>query len=110
MPYVPDRGHVVWLNLDPTLGHEQAGRRPVIVLSPAFYNRRSGLALAAPVTSKVKAYPFEVPVPAGLSISGVILADHVRSMDWQSRRAEFICALPVETIAEVLARTRTLLT
>lgn len=110
MPYVPDRGDVIWLNLDPTLGHEQAGRRPVVVLSPALYNRRSGLALAAAVTSKVKAYPFEVPIPAGMSISGVILADHVRSMDWQSRRAEFICALSAETIAEALARTRTLLT
>lgn len=109
MAYVPDRGHVVWLNLDPTLGHEPAGRRPVVVLSPAFYNKKSGLLLAAPITSKAKAYPFEVPVPPVLPVTGVILADHVRSLDWNCRQAEFLCSLPSATVDETLARTRTLL-
>lgn len=109
MAYVPDRGHVVWLSLDPTLGHEQAGRRPVLVLSPAIYNTKSGLVLAAPVTSKVKSYPFEVPLPPSLPITGVILSDHVRSLDWNSRQAEFVCSLPSSTVDEALARTRSLL-
>jgi mRNA interferase MazF len=109
MVYVPDRGHVVWLDLDPTLGHEQAGRRPALILSPALYNKRSGLALAAPVTSRAKAYPFEVPIPAGLPVTGVILSDHVRSLDWSSRQAAFLCSLPPATVDEALARTRTLL-
>ena len=109
MPYLPDRGHVVWLTLDPTLGHEQAGRRPVVVLSPAFYNKKSGLVLAAPVTSKAKSYPFEVPLPPGLPVAGVILADHVRSLDWNLRQAVFLCSLPSATVDETLARTRTLL-
>ena len=109
MAYVPDRGHVVWLNLDPTLGHEQAGRRPVVVLSPASYNKKAGLLLAAPVTSKAKSYPFEVPLPPALPVTGVILADHVRSLDWNSRQAEFLCSLPSATVDETLARTRTLL-
>lgn len=109
MAYVPDRGHVVWLSLDPTLGHEQAGRRPVLVLSPAFYNKKSGLVLAAPVTSKAKSYPFEVPLPPSLPITGVILSDHVRSLDWNSRQAEFLCSLPPATVDEALARTRSLL-
>lgn len=109
MAYVPDRGHVVWLNLDPTLGHEQAGRRPVVVLSPAVYNKKSGLVLAAPVTSKAKSYPFEVPLPPALPVTGVILADHVRSLDWNSRQAEFLCSLPSATVDETLARTRALL-
>lgn len=109
MPYVPDRGHVVWLTLDPTLGHEQAGRRPVVVLSPALYNKKSGLVLVAPVTSKAKSYPFEVPVPPGLPVTGVILADHVRSLDWSLRQAVLLCSLPTATVDETLARTRTLL-
>ncbi len=63
--YVPDRGEAVWITLDPQAGHEQAGRRPALVLSPAAYNRRVGLALFCPITSQVKGYPFEVPLPAG---------------------------------------------
>lgn len=80
--YVPDRGDLVWLSFDPQAGREQAGRRPAVILSPASYNRSSGLALAVPVTSHVKGYPFEVPIPAGMRISGVILADHLKSVDW----------------------------
>ena len=96
----PDRSHLVWLSLDPQSGHEQAGRRPALVLSPASYNRAVGLALCCPVTSRAKGYPFEVPLPAGLPVSGVVLADHVKCLDWRSRRAEYIG----ETHEEVVRR------
>jgi mRNA interferase MazF len=102
--YVPDRGDVVWISFDPQLGHEQAGRRPAVVLSLVVYNRGSGLAIMVPVTSHTKGYPFEVPLPAGLPIRGVVLADHLKSFDWRERRAERICALPEETVQQVLQR------
>src|SRR5207247_3604876 len=92
--YVPDRGDAVWITLDPQAGHEQAGRRPALVLSPAAYNGRVGLALLCPITGQVKAYPFEVPLPAGLSVAGVVLADQVNNLDWRSRKAARIGAIP----------------
>ena len=82
--YVPRRGDIVWLSFTPQAGHEQAGRRPALVLSPSAYNRKVGLALFCPVTSRVKGYPFEVTVPKGLSVAGVVLADQVKSLDWQA--------------------------
>ncbi|MEO8726229.1 MAG: endoribonuclease MazF [Acidobacteriaceae bacterium] len=85
-PYIPDGGDIVWLDFDPQAGHEQAGRRPALVLSPAGYNSRAGLAVTCPITSRVKGYPFEVPVNAG-EIQGVVLADQVRSLDWRVRNA-----------------------
>ena len=94
MTYVPEQGHAIWLTFDPQAGHEQAGRRPAVVLTPAAYNRKTGLILACPVTSKVKAYPFEVSLPAGLPISGVVLADQAKSADWRARQATYICELP----------------
>jgi mRNA interferase MazF len=106
---VPERGEAVWISLNPQAGHEQAGRRPALVLSPASYNGKVGLALLCPITGQVKGYPFEVPVPVGLAISGVILADQVKSLDWRVRRAERICVLPESTVAEVLAKLMTLL-
>ena len=81
MSYVPRRGDLVWLSFDPQAGHEQAGRRPAFVLSPEAYNRKTGLFLACPVTSKEKGYPFEVSLPSGLQVSGVILADQLKSLD-----------------------------
>jgi mRNA interferase MazF len=107
--YLPDRGHALWLSLSPTLGHEQGGRRPVVVLSPGFYNKRSGLLVACPITSRAKGYPFEVPIPPGLAISGVVLADQVRSLDWKARDIVRIGILPLELVEEILARSRTLL-
>jgi len=107
--YVPDRGHAIWLAFDPQAGHEQAGRRPAIVLSPVAYNRRIGLLLACPVTSQAKGYPFEVALPGGLSISGVTLSDHVRSVDWRARQAAFICQVPESTVLEITAKLSTLL-
>ena len=107
--FVPDGGELVWLTFDPQAGHEQAGRRPALVLSPKSYNHKSGLALVCPVTSQIKGYPFEVPVPAGCSVNGVILADHVKSLDWKARRAERITRVPLPTLNEVLARLAPLL-
>lgn len=84
--HVPRRGDLVWLHFDPQTGHEQAGRRPALVLSPESYNRRVGLAIFCPVTSQAKGYPFEVGLPYGGHVSGVILSDQVKSLDWRARR------------------------
>lgn len=102
--FVPTRGDAVWLDFDPQAGHEQRGRRPAVVLSPRAYNSKVGLALLCPITSQQKGYPFEVAIPAKLPVSGVVLSDQVKSLDWQVRNAELICALPAETIAEILAK------
>jgi len=106
---VPDTGDFAWLTFDPQAGREQAGRRPALVLSPAIYNGKSGLALVCPITSQVKGYPFEVAVPAGHGATGVILADHVKSVDWKARRAERAGRCPDETVDEVRARLAPLL-
>jgi len=107
--YVPNSGDLIWLTFDPQAGREQSGRRPALVLSPAVYNAKSGLALVCPVTSRVKGYPFEVALPPALPVSGVILADHLKSVDWKERRALFAGRLPAEILAEVLARLAPLL-
>jgi mRNA interferase MazF len=107
--YVPQRGEAIWISLNPQAGHEQAGRRPGVVLSPASYNGKVGLALCCPITSQVKGYPFEVLLPEGLEVSGVVLSDQMKTLDWRARRAEFICELPEPTVMEVLAKSRTLL-
>ncbi len=107
--YVPQRGDVVWITLNPQAGHEQAGRRPAVVLSPRNYNSKTGLAILCPITSQVKGYPFEVPLPSGLPVTGAILSDQVKSLDWRARNTELICALPAETSSEVLEKLLTLL-
>jgi len=89
MSYVPRRGDLVWISFDHQAEHEQAGRRPAFVLSPESYNRKTGLFLACPISSKLKGYPFEVPLPDGLDVSGVILADQIKSLDWKAREAAF---------------------
>jgi mRNA interferase MazF len=99
----------VWLSFEPQAGHEQSGRRPALVLSPAAYNGRVGLAILCPITSQVKGYPFEVAVPPGTRLGGVVLADQVRSLDWRVRNAEFIVALPAATVADVLGKLGTLI-
>jgi mRNA interferase MazF len=109
MTYVPDQGHAVWFTFDPQAGHEQAGRRPAIVLTPAAYNRKTGLVLVCPVTSHAKGYPFEVSLPDGLPISGVVLVDQVKSADWRARQAAFICELPPAILPDVLAKLSALL-
>ncbi|MBC7962311.1 MAG: endoribonuclease MazF [Steroidobacteraceae bacterium] len=109
MPYTPERGDIVWLTFTPQAGHEQAGRRPALVLSPGAYNRKVGLAIFCPITSQVKGYPFEVAVPQGLPVGGVILSDQVKSLDWKARKAEFVCKLPDSLLTTVLKRLGTLL-
>lgn len=102
--YVPERGDVVWISMDPQAGHEQAGRRPALVLSPAAYNRKTGLALLCPITSQVKGYPFEVPLPPGLPVKGVALADQVKSLDWRARNVTKFSRVPAEVLVRVLER------
>ena len=102
--YVPDRGHLVWLSFDPQAGREQAGRRPALILSPAAYNGRAGLALACPITTQIKGYPFEVLLEFDLPIRGVVLADHLKSLDWRARHAEFAGVVAAEVLLEVSAR------
>ncbi len=109
MAYYPKRGDVIWMTFDPQSGREQAGHRPALVLSPEIYNRRSGLAIVCPITSRSKGYPYEVAIPNNLQASGVILADHAKSADWQTRDAAFICALPHQVIEEVLLKLNTLI-
>lgn len=108
-PYIPQRGDVVWIMLNPQAGHEQAGRRPAVVLSPGVYNGKVGLALFCPITTQVKGYPFEVLIPSGLPVSGAILSDQVKSLDWRARKAELICSLPLRTMSEVLSKLQPLL-
>ncbi len=95
------RGDLVWLNLTPQAGHEQRGRRPAIVLSPESYNRKTGLAIACPITNQVKGYPFEVALPPDSPIAGVVLSDHVRSIDWKARKAEAAGTASDDVVAEV---------
>lgn len=109
MVYVPERGDVIWITLNPQAGHEQAGRRPAVVLSPAAYNGKVGLAILCPITRQVKGYPFEVQIPRGLAVGGVILTDQVKSLDWRAREAELAGRLPIATVVEVLQKLNTLL-
>ena len=109
MVYVPERGDAVWLSFNPQTGHEQAGRRPAIVISPLAYNRKVGLALFCPITNQAKGYPFEVLITGTPKVSGVVLSDQIKSLDWQARNAEFITKLPPALISEVISKARTLL-
>jgi mRNA interferase MazF len=106
---VPDVGDIVWLEFDPQAGHEQAGRRPALVLSPAQYNRKSGLALCCPITKQIKGYPFEVALDGAADATGVVLADQVRSLDWRARRARAKGRAAGTVIEDVAARIRTLI-
>jgi len=107
--YVPGIGDLIWLNFSPQLGREQAGRRPAVVLSPRIYNQNAGLVIACPVTSKAKGYPFEVPMPARARIRGVILADHLKSLDWRQRQAQKAGKIPAATLGQLRATIATLL-
>jgi mRNA interferase MazF len=111
LKYIPDRGDVVRINFDPQAGHEQVKVRPALVLSPLAYNKRLSLALCCPITSNSKGYTssWEVVIPANLAVSGVILSDQVKSLDWKERKAKYICTLPSDVVIEVLAKLNTLL-
>jgi mRNA interferase MazF len=106
--YCPRRGDVVWVSFNPQKGHEQAGLRPALVISPEAYNRKVGLALMCPITSQEKGYPFEVALPDGLKASGVVLADQVKSLDWKARGVKFACTVPEAVFREVKAKLETL--
>jgi mRNA interferase MazF len=99
MSYVPNRGDIVWMNFTPQAGHEQKGTRPVLILSPEKYNRKTGLAVCCPITSNAKGYPFEVVV-SGEKISGVALSDHLKNLDWKIRKAKFIERASQEAVDE----------
>ena len=101
--YTPQRGDVVWLDFQPQTGREQGGRRPSVVLSNGNYNKVVGLAIFCPITSKVKGYPFEVPLPANFPISGVVLVDQIKSLDWKNRKAEFIGKLDFMTLEVIFS-------
>ena len=107
--YVPDRGDVVWLNFTPQAGHEQAGHRPALVISPAAYNGKTGLMLCCPITGQVKGYPFEVLLDARVGARGVVLSDQVKSLDWRARRARKKGEVSQAVMDQTLARARTLL-
>jgi len=103
----PDRGDVVWVNIEP--GEESRPvRRAALVVSPALYNSRAGLALMCPIVPRPKGYPFEVKLPAGLPVEGVVLSDHLRSLDWRARQAERACRVPPLVVADVLAKLKPL--
>lgn len=106
--YVPDDGDIVWLNFTPQSGHEQAGRRPAVVLSPKTYNQRAGLLICVPVTNQIKGYPFEV-VLSGTGATGAALADQVKSLDWKARQAERKGQATLAEIAEIKAKIKVLL-
>jgi mRNA interferase MazF len=101
-PSPPRKGDIIWLDFDPQIGVEQANRRPAIVLTPHAYNDRVGLSVVCPITNQRKGRPFEVHLPPGLTVTGVILVDHVKSLDWRERNAELISQAPVELINHVL--------
>jgi mRNA interferase MazF len=105
----PGRGDIVWITLNPQAGHEQAGRRPAFVLSPQEYNSKVGLAVLCPITNQEKGYPFEVKLPEGLPVSGVVLSDQVKNLDWRARKAEVVGIAPADTTREVLAKLAVLL-
>jgi mRNA interferase MazF len=109
MAYTPDRGDAVWITFNPQAGHEQAGRRPALVLSPLTYNRKVGLAVLCPITSQIKGYPFEVIIPHGLKVTGAILSDQVKNLDWKARDTKLICKLPSAVTYEALKKLNALL-
>lgn len=107
--YIPDRGDLVWLQFNPQSGHEQAGHRPAVVLSPRAYNQRSSLAIFCPITSQIKGYPFEVILPEGLDITGAVLCDQAKNLDWTARQATSAGKLPPSVIEDILAKLNALL-
>ena len=107
--YVPAWGDAVWISFEPQAGYEQSGRRPALVLSPQSYNDKVDLALLCPITSKVKGDPFEVAIPAGEKVRGVVLANQIKSLDWRARNAEFLVSLPPAVTTETLQKVATLL-
>jgi mRNA interferase MazF len=107
--YVPDRGDLVWLEFKTQSGHEQKGLRPALVLSPKSYNQKTSLAILCPIINKEKGYPFEVKLTQNIPVTGVILSDQIKSLDWKARNAKFICKLDIDVIDEVLGKIKALI-
>lgn len=108
-PYCPDEGDIIYLDFDPHAGNEQAGRRPALVLSKISYNEKTRLAVVCPITRQAKKYPFEVALPDGLAITGVVLADHVKSLSWIAHNAAYECGAPYDAIEDVKAKIASLI-
>ena len=106
--YVPDAGHIVWLEFDPQVGREQAGRCPAVVLTPASYNKKTSLMICCPLTSQIKGYPFEVLVEID-GIQSVVFSDQVKSLDWKIRKAKFKDKVSLDVLIEVRAKAKSLL-
>ena len=102
--YVPARGDIVWLSFTPQAGHEQVGHRPALVLSPEAYNDKTSLAICCPITTRVRGYPFEVDLPSTSTVTGVVLADQVKSLDWRARYARFGCRATTRVVNEVVLK------
>lgn len=109
MAFIPARGNVIYIDFDLQSGHEQAGRRPALVLSTSTYNDTTGLALMCPITKRAKGYNFEVPVPPGYDVYGVILADQIKCLDWTTRDTAYVCSLPISVLKQVVARVTALI-
>jgi len=109
VPYIPDVGHVIKIDMDPVAGHEQGGWRPAIVLSPSSYNGKTGLVVAVPVTNRTKGYPFEVRLPAQMKTTGFVLADQIKNFAWRVRRAKYVETAPVEVVKAIHERLALLL-
>lgn len=109
LTYIPNRGDLVWLDFDPSLGREQQKRRPALILTPAPYHIKTSLAIVVPITSKVKGYRFEVPLPPNCPIQGVILSNSIQSLDWRVRNIDYIDTVPNVIIARVKACYSTIL-
>ena len=107
--YVPGKGDLIWIDFTPQSGHEQAGNRPALVISPKSYNQKIGLAILCPVTSHVKDYPFEVPLSHNSRIKGVVLSDQLKNLDWKSRNAKFIEKVDKSMFSEVIKKIYTLI-
>ena len=103
-PYAPSRGEIVWLQFEPQAGHEHSGRRPAVIISLREYNQKVGPCLCCPVTSQPKGYPFEVELPPGMKVEGVVLCDQLKSLDWKARNARIIGTLPGRSLKEIQAR------
>jgi mRNA interferase MazF len=106
--YVPNRGDIVWLQFSPQAGHEQAGHRPALVVSPMSYNHKTGLALFCLITSRIKGYPFEVVLARKGQPTGAVLSDQLKSLDWRVRKAKRLSRVSKEVMSEVLAKIHTL--
>ncbi len=102
--YVPERGDLVWLQFSPQAGHEQSGLRPALVVSSTIYNEKTGLAIFCPITNQIKGYPFEVILPPGLKVTGAVLSDHVKNLDWKARKVKKIAAAPASVVEQVVTR------